>query len=143
MSISFFPPLNAMLNAMSGILIVAGFLFIRRKRIEAHRACMIAAVTSSSLFLISYVLYHVVFKAGITRFAGEGWVRPVYYTILVSHTILAVTVVPFVIVTLKRAIGKKFVLHKRIARWTFPIWLYVSVTGVIVYFMLYRWYPSR
>ncbi|HSB11043.1 MAG TPA: DUF420 domain-containing protein [Blastocatellia bacterium] len=143
MSISFFPPLNAILNATSGILIVIGFLFIRRRHIKAHHACMIGAVTSSSLFLISYLVYHVGFKAGVTRFTGEGWVRPVYYTILISHTILAVTVVPFVIITLKRAIGKKFALHKRIARWTFPMWLYVSVTGVIVYFMLYHWYPSR
>jgi len=143
MSLSFFPPLNAILNATSGVLIVIGFLLIRKRRIKAHHNCMIGAVTSSSLFLISYLTYHVGFKAGVTRFTGEGWVRPVYYTILISHTILAVTVVPFVIVTLKRAIGKKFVLHKRIARWTFPIWLYVSITGVIVYFMLYHLYPSR
>jgi uncharacterized membrane protein YozB (DUF420 family) len=143
MDLSFFPPLNASLNALSGILIIIGYFLIRRKHIKAHRACMIAAVTSSSLFLISYLTYHIGFKAGVTRFIGEGWVRPVYYTILISHTILAVTVVPFVIVTLKRAVGRKFALHRRVARWTFPIWLYVSVTGVIVYFMLYHFYPSR
>jgi uncharacterized membrane protein YozB (DUF420 family) len=143
MSISFLPTLNAMLNATSGILIVIGFILIRRKRIAAHRACMISAVISSCLFLVSYLVYHVGFGAGVTRFTGEGWVRPLYYTILISHTILAVTIVPFVVVTLKRAIGRNFVRHKRIARWTFPMWLYVSVTGVIVYLMLYHLYPSR
>jgi putative membrane protein len=143
MSVSFLPTFNAILNAMSGILIVIGFLFIRRKRIAAHRACMIGAVTCSSLFLISYLVYHVGFGAGVTRFTGTGWVRPVYYTILISHTILAVTVVPFVIVTLRRALRSEFIRHRRVARWTLPIWLYVSVTGVIVYLMLYHIYPSR
>jgi uncharacterized membrane protein YozB (DUF420 family) len=143
MSVSFLPTFNAMLNAMSGILIVIGFLFIRRKRIAAHRACMIGAVTCSSLFLISYLVYHVGFGAGVTRFTGTGWVRTAYYTILISHTILAVTVVPFVIVTLRRAVRSEFIRHRRVARWTFPIWLYVSVTGVIVYLMLYHIYPSR
>ena len=134
---------NALLNATTGILIVTGFIMIRRKRIAAHRACMIAAVTTSSLFLISYVVYHVGFGAGVTRFQGTGWARTAYLTILISHTILAVTVVPFVIVTLKRALGDAFVKHRAIAKWTFPIWLYVSITGVIVYLMLYHIYPSR
>ena len=143
MSVSFLPTFNAMLNATSGILIVIGFILIRRRRIAAHRACMIAAVTCSSLFLISYLVYHVGFGAGVTRFAGSGVVRTAYHTILISHTILAVTVVPFVIVTLKRALAGNFLRHRRVARWTFPIWLYVSVTGVIVYLMLYHFYPSR
>jgi len=143
MSVSFLPTFNAMLNATSGILIVIGFVLIRRKRIAAHRACMIAAVTCSSLFLISYLVYHVGFGAGVTRFAGAGWVRTAYHTILISHTILAVTVVPFVIVTLTRALRGEFIRHRKVARWTFPIWLYVSVTGVIVYLMLYHLYPSR
>ena len=143
MSVSFLPTFNAILNASSGILIVIGLLFIRRKRIAAHRACMIGAVTCSSLFLISYLVYHIGFAAGVTRFAGTGWVRTAYHTILISHTILAVTVVPFVIVTLRRALRSEFVRHRRVARWTFPIWLYVSVTGVIVYLMLYHAYPSR
>lgn len=142
MSISFLPTLNAILNATSGILITVGFIFIRNRRIAAHRACMIGAVTSSTLFLISYLVYHVGFKAGMSRFTGTGWVRPVYYTILISHTILAITVVPFVVVTLKRALRGRFVLHRSIARWAFPIWLYVSVTGVIVYLMLYHWFPA-
>lgn len=143
MSVSFLPTLNAILNATSGILIVIGFTMIRRRRIAAHRACMLGAITCSSLFLISYVVYHVGFGAGVTRFTGTGWVRTAYHTILISHTILAVTVVPFVIVTLRRALGRDFARHRKVARWTFPMWLYVSITGVIVYLMLYHFYPSR
>ena len=143
MSISFLPTLNAILNATSGILIVIGYSFIRRGRVAAHRACMIGAVTSSTLFLISYLVYHVGFKAGVTRFTGTGWVRPFYFTILVSHTILAVTIVPFIIVTLTRALRGQFLRHRAVARWTFPMWLYVSITGVVVYLMLYHIFPSR
>ena len=143
MPIYWFPPFNATLNAITGILIVSGFLLIRRKKVALHRACMIAAVISSSLFLISYVTYHIGYGAGVTRFAGTGWVRPLYLVILISHTTLAVTVVPFVIVTLTRALRGKFLRHRAIARYTFPMWLYVSVTGVIVYVMLYHLYPSR
>lgn len=142
MSINFLPTLNAILNATSGILITIGFFLIRRKRIAAHRACMIGAVVCSSLFLISYLVYHVGFKAGVTKFTGTGWVRPVYFGILISHTILAVIIVPFVVVTLTRALRGRFILHRRIARWTFPMWLYVSVTGVIVYLMLYQIFPA-
>jgi putative membrane protein len=142
MSINFLPTLNAILNATSGILITIGFVFIRNRRVAAHRTCMIGAVISSSLFLISYLVYHVGFKAGVTRFTGTGWVWSVYTGILISHTILAITVVPFVIVTLTRALRGRFILHRRIAKWTFPIWLYVSVTGVIVYVMLYHVFPT-
>ena len=141
--IDFMPTLNAMLNATSGIFLVTGYLMIRRKKVAAHRACMIAAVTASILFLISYVLYHVVFARGVTRFQGTGLARTLYFAILLSHTILAVTIVPFVIITLKRAFGRDFVRHRKVARWTFPMWAYVSVTGVLVYFMLYHWFPSR
>ena len=143
MSVSFLPTLNAILNATSGILIVVGYRFIRRGHIAAHRACMIGAVTSSTLFLISYLVYHVGFKAGVTRFTGTGWVRPLYFTILVSHTILAVTIVPFIIVTLTRALRGQFLRHRAVARWTFPMWLYVSITGVVVYLMLYHIFPAR
>jgi len=142
MSISFLPTLNAMLNATTGILIVCGFVLIKRGRVIAHRACMIGAVTTSSLFLISYVVYHVGFGKGVTRFAGVGPVRTVYLSILISHTILAVVIVPLVIVTLRRGLKANFQMHRKIARWTFPLWLYVSVTGVIVYLMLYHLYPS-
>ena len=143
MFVSFLPTFNAILNATTGILIVSGFILIRRRRIAAHRACMIAAVICSSLFLISYLVYHVGFGAGVTRFRGTGWVRTAYHTILISHTILAVTIVPFVIVTLRRGLRGEFVRHRSIAQWTFPMWLYVSVTGVIVYLMLYQFYPSH
>lgn len=138
--IRFLPTLNAMLNATSGILVLIGYFLIRRKRIEAHRACMIAAVTASVVFLISYLVYH--YYHGATRFPGTGWVRPVYFTILFTHTILAAVIVPFVIVTLRRGLKGQFAQHRKVARWTFPMWLYVSVTGVIVYFMLYRWFPT-
>jgi uncharacterized membrane protein YozB (DUF420 family) len=132
-----------MLNATSGILLLCGFIMIKRRRIAAHRACMVGAVTCSVLFLISYLVYHVGFGAGVTRFAGAGLARTFYLTVLTSHTILAVTIVPFVVVTLRRALKSNFPLHRKIARWTFPMWLYVSVTGVIVYLMLYHIYPSR
>ena len=138
-TIRFLPTLNAILNATSGILVLAGFFFIRRRQIAAHRACMIAAVCVSILFLTSYVVYH--YHHGATRFQGAGLVRTLYFVILISHTILAVTIVPFVILTLRRAIKGQFARHMKIARWTFPMWLYVSVTGVIVYFMLYHLYP--
>lgn len=143
MSVSFLPTFNALLNATTGILIITGFIFIRRKQVAAHRACMIGAITTSCLFLVSYIVYHVGFGAGVTRFLGTGWVRPVYFTILISHTILAVTIVPFVIVTLTRALRRDFIRHRQIARWTFPMWLYVSVTGVIVYLMLYHLYRGH
>ena len=143
MSIDMLPSLNAILNATSGILLIIGYVLIRRRRINAHRACMIGAVTSSSLFLVSYLTYHIGFGKGVTRFTGTGSVRWLYFSILISHTILAVTIVPFVLVTLRRALKGEFAKHRRVARWTFPMWLYVSVTGVIVYFMLYHLYPSR
>ncbi len=138
-TIRFLPTLNAILNATSGILVLVGFLFIRRRRIAAHRACMITAVCVSILFLISYIVYH--YHHGATRFPGTGAVRTLYFVILISHTILAVVIVPFVIITLRRALKSQFARHMKIARWTFPMWLYVSVTGVIVYFMLYHLYP--
>jgi uncharacterized membrane protein YozB (DUF420 family) len=146
MDINSLPTLNAILNATSGILIVAGFIMIRNKRVSAHRACMIAAVVTSTLFLISYITYHTYHYyhgVGVTRFVGTGASRPIYFTILTTHTFLAVVTVPLVLVTLSRAIKNQFARHMRIARWTFPIWLYVSVTGVVVYLMLYHIYPSH
>jgi uncharacterized membrane protein YozB (DUF420 family) len=139
--VSGLPHLNAILNATSGILLVAGYLFIRRRKISAHRNCLIAALIASTVFLVSYLTYH--YYHGTTRFAGTGFVRPVYFTILFTHTILAAVIVPFIAVTLSRAVRGDFARHRRIARWTFPMWLYVSVTGVIVYLMLYQIYPSR
>jgi putative membrane protein len=141
MSISDLPTLNAILNSISAVLLATGFFFIRRKNIKAHRACMIAAFATSTLFLISYLIYH--YNHGATGFSGEGIVRPVYFTILITHTILAAAIVPMVFITFSRALREKFDKHRKIARWTLPLWLYVSVTGVFVYLMLYQLYPGR
>jgi uncharacterized membrane protein YozB (DUF420 family) len=137
---SVLPHLNATLNASSFVLLSSGYHFIRRRNIPAHRNCQIAALTASVLFLISYIVYHA--HHGVTKFAGQGIARPVYFTILFTHTVLAVVIVPFFIVTWLRARRKDFQRHKAIARWTLPLWLYVSATGVIVYLMLYHLYPS-
>ena len=136
--LAIFPALNASLNGASGVLLVVGHVFIDRKRIAAHRACMLAAFTCSTIFLACYLYYH--FHAGVIKFQGHGWIRPVYFTLLLSHTILAVVVVPMVLVTLARALRSDFIRHRAIARWTYPIWLYVSVTGVLVYFFVYQWF---
>ena len=138
---SVLPHLNACLNASTFVLLTTGFFFIRRKRIIAHRNCQIAALSASVLFLISYIVYHA--HHGVTRFAGQGIARPVYFTILGTHTFLAVVIIPFVVVTVRRAKRRDFLRHRRIARWTLPLWLYVSITGVIVYLMLYHLYPSQ
>lgn len=130
---------NAVLNAMSALLLAAGWFLIRARRTAAHKACMLAAVATSTLFLASYLTYH--FNVGSVKFPGEGAVRSVYLAILLSHTTLAVVIVPLVIVTLRRAFRGQFERHRRIARWTLPLWLYVSVTGVIVYTMVYH-YPG-
>ena len=129
------PALNAFLNGTSGLLLLCGYYFIRNKKIEAHRICMISAFACSTLFLISYLYFHL--HAGIIRFGGQGWIRPVYFTLLVSHTILAIVIVPLVLITLSRGLKRKFSAHRKIARWTFPAWLYVSVTGVVIYWLLY------
>jgi len=136
MDLSIFPPLNASLNATSGFLIVLGFVFIKRKAKKPHALCMLLAVLTSSLFLVSYLYYH--FHHGATPFPYHGWIRPVYFTLLITHTVCAILVPPFVVVTLIRALRGNFSAHVRIARITFPIWLYVSVTGVLIYWMLYR-----
>lgn len=131
-----FPVIDATLNGTSAMLLLIGRGFIKRGRRAAHRAFMIAALVCSSLFLISYLYYHA--HVGTVRFQGQGWSRPVYFSILISHTILAAAIVPLVIITLSRALRERFDRHRAIARWTFPIWLYVSITGVLIYFMLYH-----
>jgi uncharacterized membrane protein YozB (DUF420 family) len=146
MDLDVFPPVNATLNGIAGVLLLAGYIFIRRKRIGPHKACMIAAVIVSAGFLASYLTYHML-KAyetgkGHTSFTGTGFIRPVYFFILITHVVLAAVNLPMVIVTLYRAWRNQFDRHTRIARWTWPIWMYVSVTGVIVYWMLYHLYPS-
>src|SRR5215468_434131 len=131
-----FPVINASLNGISAVLLVTAHSMIKRRRIAIHRALMLTAIATSSLFLASYLYYH--FHVGSVYFSGQGWSRPVYFTILISHTILAAVIVPLVVITLSRAMRERFDLHRAIARWTYPLWLYVSVTGVVIYFMLYR-----
>jgi len=135
-TVSDLPALNATLNATSAVLLTTGWILIRRGRIAQHRAVMIAAVCTSALFLISYLVYHA--QVGSVRFTKQGPIRAVYFTILLTHTVLAVAIVPMVLVTLTRGLRARYERHRRIARWTMPIWLYVSVTGVIVYLMLYQ-----
>jgi uncharacterized membrane protein YozB (DUF420 family) len=130
------PTLNAALNATSAVLLVTGWLLIRRGRREAHRRAMLAAVACSGLFLVSYLVYHA--QVGSVRFQGQGTIRTVYFAILLTHTVLAAAILPLVLVTLVRALQQRFDRHRRIARVTFPLWLYVSVTGVVIYVMLYR-----
>jgi len=141
MSASSLPALNAALNSLSAVFLLAGFVFIKSRNLSAHRTCMLAAFGCSVLFLISYLIYH--YQVGSVPFRGQGWIRPVYFSILLTHTILATAVVPLALITVSRALREKFDAHRRIARWTLPIWLYVSVTGVVVYWMLYRLGPSR
>jgi uncharacterized membrane protein YozB (DUF420 family) len=141
MNDSVLPHLNAALNAAGGLLLLAGLYFIRRGRVSAHRACMLSALAVSTLFLISYVVYHA--QYGSVKFAGQGVARPIYFFILITHVVLAVVIVPLVFVTARRALRADFARHRKIARWTYPLWLYVSVTGVVVYLMLYHWFAPR
>lgn len=136
MTVRDLPALNAMLNATCAVLLVTGWWLIKRGRREAHRRVMLAAVACSTVFLASYLSYHA--QVGSVRFQGQGAIRTVYFTILITHTILAAAVVPLVLVTLVRALQSRFDRHRRLARITFPIWCYVSVTGVVVYWMLYQ-----
>jgi uncharacterized membrane protein YozB (DUF420 family) len=136
-SIGDLPTLNAVLNGTSAVLLAFGYLFIRRKKVNLHKACMVSAFVISTLFLVSYLIYH--YHAGSKPFPGEGWTRPLYFAILISHVILATVTLPLSIVTLARGVRGRFEKHRSIARWALPIWLYVSVTGVAVYLMLYRW----
>ena len=136
MTLAALPLLNAGLNAASAVFLLAGYLLIRSGRREAHRRCMLAALTSSSVFLTSYLIYH--FQVGSVRFKGTGAARAAYFAILISHTLLAVAIVPLVVVTLARALRERFDQHRRLARVTLPLWGYVSVTGVVIYWMLYR-----
>ena len=131
-----FPVLDASLNGTSALLLLTGGSLIKRGRMAAHRAVMITALVSSSLFLASYLYYH--WHVGSVHFQGQGWVRPVYFSILISHTILAAVIVPMIIITLSRALRARYDRHRMIARWTYPLWLYVSVTGVVIYLMLYK-----
>lgn len=134
------PTINAILNGTSAVLLAVGFFFVRRRRITAHKLCMISAFVTSIVFLFSYLTLR--YFAGFTAFPGQGWIRPVYFTILISHTVLAATVPPLALILLYHAFRTQFSKHRRLARWTLPVWFYVSVTGVIVYLILYQLYPS-
>jgi uncharacterized membrane protein YozB (DUF420 family) len=136
MNVHDLPAVNAALNGLAGVLLVIGYVFIRQRRIGAHRRTMIAAFATSSLFLVCYVVYHA--QVGSVRFTRQGIVRPIYFTILITHVTLAAAVLPLAIVTLSRGLKERYDRHRAIARWTLPIWLYVSVTGVLVYVLLYQ-----
>lgn len=135
MPLSSIPPLNAVLNGTAAVFLIIGLSFILRGKILAHKFCMLSAFVCSAVFLGFYLYFH--FHAGLIRFSGHGWIRPVYFTILISHTILAVVSLPLILVTLTFALRSRFGQHRAIAKWTYPIWLYVAVTGVIVYWLLY------
>lgn len=135
-----FPVLDASLNGTSAVLLIVGRGLIKQGRMAAHRAVMITALVSSSLFLTCYLYYH--WHVGSVHFQGQGWIRPVYFSILISHTILAAVIVPMILITLSRALRERFDRHRAIARWTYPLWLYVSVTGVVIYFMLYQFFAA-
>lgn len=135
-SVTDLPAVNASLNAISTVLLLTGYVFIRRGERQKHKACMIAALVTSTLFLTSYVIYHV--QVGSVPFKGTGWIRTVYFAVLIPHVILAAAIVPPILITASRGLSAKYDKHRRIARWTLPLWLYVSITGVIVYLMLYQ-----
>ncbi len=140
MNIHDLPAINATLNGTSAVLLALGFVFIKQKKIAAHKACMISAFCTSVVFLICYLVYH--FNVGRTVFKNPAWFRPIYLTILLTHTVLAVVIVPMILMALSRALKQRYELHKKIARWTWPLWMYVSVTGVVVYWILYIKYPQ-
>src|SRR5687768_8336679 len=140
MTISDLPAVNALLNSLSTIFLINGYLLIKRGRQAAHRNCMIGALVTSTLFLTSYVYYH--YNAGRTDFINPEWFRPIYLVILVTHIILAVVIVPLALMTVILAVRRRYELHKRISRWTWPLWMYVSVTGVLIYFLLYQIFPQ-
>ena len=136
MTVTDLPALNAALNATSFVILITGWLMIRRGHRQAHKRCMMAALAVSAMFLTSYVIYHL--NVGSVPFTGTGWIRTVYFAVLIPHVILAAAIVPMVLVTVSRALSNRFDKHKQIAKWTLPLWLYVSITGVIVYLMLYQ-----
>jgi uncharacterized membrane protein YozB (DUF420 family) len=139
--VNILPALNASLNATSGICLLIGYVFMRQKKIAQHRRFMLAACFASLTFLVFYILNHYLRHGMVTRFTATGWVRPLYFSILISHTILAVTIVPLAIISVRNGLKMRVAQHRRVARWTFPLWMYVSVTGVLVYFFLYHWFP--
>ncbi|PYK63284.1 MAG: DUF420 domain-containing protein [Verrucomicrobia bacterium] len=142
MSLTDLPAVNACLNGLSAVFLTTGYVFIRRGNKIAHRNCMVSAFVTSTIFLICYLTYHFTVRT-VTRFEKPEWFRPIYLTILLTHTVLAVVIVPLVLMTLARAVKQRFDLHKKIARWTWPLWMYVSVTGVVIYLLLYQIFPQH
>jgi len=147
MSFTDLPAVNACLNSLSTLLLTAGFVFIKRGNKDAHRNCMVGALVTSTAFLVCYLFYHYKMKQAYgeahTRFLDPAWFRPIYLTVLFTHLLGAFLIVPLVIMTVSRAVRQKFELHKKIARWTWPVWMYVSVTGVVIYLLLYQIFPQR
>ncbi|MEM7145458.1 MAG: DUF420 domain-containing protein [Verrucomicrobiota bacterium] len=139
MTVADLPALNATLNGVCTVFLVAGYVFIKREQKRAHIVCMVAALVVSAAFLVSYLVYH--YHVGSVKFTAQGWVRPVYFVILISHILLAMVLPVLVILTVVPAVRRRFDRHRRVARWTWPVWMYVSVTGVLVYLMLYVWFP--
>lgn len=141
--VRFFPPLNATLNALSGLFLVIAYVYIRRKNVTMHRRFMLSACATSVLFLACYVTYHTLRGGVVTTFAGTGGWRTLYLAILGTHTVLAIVILPLAILSVWNGLKNRIAQHRRVARWTFPLWMYVSVTGVLVYFFLYQWFPSH
>ncbi|MBL9139639.1 MAG: DUF420 domain-containing protein [Verrucomicrobiales bacterium] len=142
MSVSDLPALNAALNGAATLLLTLGFVFIRRGQREAHRRCMMGALAVSCIFLVSYVTHKALVRGVHTKLGADGAIATVYYAMLISHILLAAAIVPLALITMTRALRERFDAHRRIARWTWPLWMYVSVTGVLIYFMLYHWFPA-
>lgn len=142
MTVADLPALNASLNGIAAVLLTAGFFFIKKRRVLPHRVCMGSAVLVSAIFLVSYVLHKILVGGMHTPFGGEGSIRTVYYVMLASHILLAMAIVPLVFITLRHALKGRILAHRAWARWTFPIWYYVSITGVLIYFSLYQWFPK-
>lgn len=143
MTIQDLPAINASLNALSTVFLTLGYIFIKQQKKDAHRKCMMAAFVTSSIFLVCYVLHKILVRGVHTPFGGEGFIRTAYYAMLISHILLAMVIVPLVLLTMNRALKERWEAHKRLARWTWPIWMYVSITGVLVYLMLYQWFPAK
>jgi uncharacterized membrane protein YozB (DUF420 family) len=136
------PTINAFLNGTAAVLLITGRVLISRRQIEIHKRVMIAAFVTSSVFLVNYLTYHTLIH-GSHHFTGQGWIRPVYFTILLTHTVLAAAIVPLVLMSLRRGLKRQDARHRTVARWAFPLWLYVSITGVVIYLMLYQVSWSR
>ena len=143
MTVHDLPACNAFFNGLAGVFLAFGYYFVKRGKVIAHRNCMISAVCSSALFLTGYLTYHIGMQGGVTRFHNPEWFRPIYLTILITHLILAMVILPLIIITLTFALRQRFDKHKRIARWTWPLWMYVSVTGVLIYWLLYIKFPQH